>query len=112
MNLESSKDRQTEAALERRDDPLPSPPAAFPEGVEETPDHAQMIKKVVYETRGKHTFARIFMGPNDDEVTLCGSLMFKDVEFNAYQKVLRDGAVLSPEIKVIFVDSSNESNGR
>lgn len=68
-----------------------------------------MIKKVMYETRGKHTFARISMGASIDEMTPCGSLMFKDTEFKVYRKLLEDGALLSPDVRVIFIDSSHGS---
>jgi hypothetical protein len=69
-----------------------------------------MIQKVMYETRGNHTFARIFMGASSDELTLCGNLMFKDPEFKAYRKLLEDGALLSKDVKVMFVDAAGGSS--
>lgn len=71
-----------------------------------------MIVKVKYESRGRHTFGRIFMGPDPDGLTLCGPLMFKASEFQAYRKLLEDGALLSNGIKVIFEDVTDGSGSR
>jgi hypothetical protein len=112
VKLEDSEDRQSKAAVDGGDSSIPPACPARSEGVEETSDHDQMIKKVMYEIRGKHVFARVFMGVNPEEMTICGILMFKDVEFKAYRKVLEDGARVSSDLKVIFVDALNESNSR
>jgi hypothetical protein len=69
-----------------------------------------MITKVVYEARDKHTFARIFMGSEDGALTICGNLMFKETEFLAYRKLLEDGALLSKDMKVVFMDGAGGSS--
>lgn len=69
-----------------------------------------MITKVVYEAQGNHTFARVFMGPEEGALTICGNLMFRQAEFQAYRKLLEDGALLSPEVKVVFLDGTGGSS--
>jgi hypothetical protein len=69
-----------------------------------------MIMNVTYETRGNHTFARVFMGDDQNALTICGNLMFKEPEFKVYRKLLEDGVLLSKDVKVMFLDAAGGSS--
>lgn len=69
-----------------------------------------MIVKVKYETRDKHVHARVFMGPELTQLTMCGSLVFKHPEFDIWIRCLKDGSLLVKGAEVIVVDASDGSS--
>lgn len=69
-----------------------------------------MIVKIKYEERDKHTHARIWMGAETPYVAACGLLTFTTEEFKVFSQLLKDGALLSPEVEVIFVNQADGSS--
>lgn len=69
-----------------------------------------MIIKVKYELREKHVHARIFMGPETNHLTLCGSLMFSQAEFTIFKQCLLDGSMLVKGAEVLLSDSTGGSS--
>ena len=69
-----------------------------------------MILHVMYESRGNHTFSRIFMGSDENQLTICGNLMFREPEFKVYRKLLEDGVLLQPGVKISFFDVGGGSS--
>lgn len=70
-----------------------------------------MIIKVKYEQAATHVTARIFMGPELTQLTLCGTLMFTNQEFLEYVDVLKNGSILVKGSDVYVVDASDGSSG-
>lgn len=69
-----------------------------------------MIIRMKYETREKHVHVRIFMGTELSQMTLCGNLMFKQAEFDIFNRCLKDGALLVRGAEVIISDSTDGSS--
>lgn len=69
-----------------------------------------MIIKMKYEVRDKHVHVRLFMGPEASHMSMCGSLMFTQPEFDIFNRLLKDGCLLVQGTEVIMSDSSDGSS--
>jgi len=71
-----------------------------------------VIIKIKYEARdnNKHVHARIFMGPDLSQLTMCGSLIFKSSEFDVFNRCLKDGSLLVKGAEVVLVDTADGSS--
>jgi len=69
-----------------------------------------MIIKVKYELGEKHVQARVFMGPELNHLSLCGTLMFNQAEFAVFKQCLHDGSMLVKGAEVILSDSTGGSS--
>jgi len=69
-----------------------------------------VIVKVKYDVREKHVHARIFMGVDQNQLTMCGSLMFKHAEFDIFNRMLKDGCLLVKGAEVEMVNTSDGSS--
>jgi len=69
-----------------------------------------MIIKMKYEVRDKHVHVRLFMGHETSHMSMCGSLMFSQAEFDIFNRCLKDGCLLVKGAEVIMTDSSEGSS--
>lgn len=63
-----------------------------------------------YEVRDKHVHVRLFMGHEASHMSMCGSLMFTQPEFDIFNRLLKDGCLLVKGAEVIMSDSSDGSS--
>ena len=54
-----------------------------------------MITKLKYEVQEKQIHVRLFMGPETNQLIMCGSLMFQPAQFELFRRLLQDGSLLT-----------------
>ena len=69
-----------------------------------------MLIKVKYDVRERHVHARIFMGPETHQVSLCGNLMFSPEEFKVFTQCLESGSMLVKGAHVMITDAADGSS--
>ena len=69
-----------------------------------------MIIKIKYDVRDNHVHVRLFMGPEVNHISMCGSLMFTQAEFDTFIQTLKDGSLLAKGLEVIMSKSTDDSS--